>query len=154
MSEIIKHKPLPTFSIGVDCGTTTGIAVFSVADNLLFGIKSTDFFGAIDYLGGFKPNIAIVYVEIPPAFVYARNRQMQGAVRDKFSINAGGVRRESQLLAEGLRKRGLHVVEVPPIKQNKWTQEEFERHLKTDIKTNQHIRDAARIAWSYAGKKF
>lgn len=146
-----KFSPLPPISIGIDCGGATGIGVYYRRSQVLQSVHTTDFFGAKEILTPYKAD-AHVYVEIPPEFIYSRNNQQSGAVRDKHAINIGGNRREAQLLAEALRREGYSVSEVPPVRETKWNQEEFQQRLQTAIKTNQHCRDAARIAYYYAGR--
>ncbi len=149
MSESIK---LPRYSVGIDCGENTGLSFYDRAAKKLISVHTTDFFGVALLLSAFFQDEMHVYVEIPPTFIYSRNDHQSGAVRDKQAVNIGGNRREAQLLAEDLRRKGYAVSEVPPIRQTKWTQEQFEKEMQTQIKTNQHCRDAARIAFRYAGK--
>jgi hypothetical protein len=139
-------------SIGIDCGETTGIGVYNRHTQKILGVHTTDFFGVIEFLTAYDKSDMTIYVEIPPTFIYSRNKFQSGAVRDRHAVNIGGNRREAQLLAEALRREGYSVSEVPPIRKTKWNQAEYEKHLKTDIKTNQHCRDACRIAWNYAGR--
>lgn len=142
------------FRVGVDTGGFTGIGVFDCTANRLHSVHTTDFFGAREFLlNNFEKDNLKIFVEVPPEFIYARNNE-RGAVRDKKAIHIGGNRREAILLAESFRREGFDVTEVPPIRQTKWTADEFKRHLKSDLRTNQHCRDAARIAWYYAGKRF
>ncbi len=145
-------KNAARFAVGVDCGLNTGIAVYDCAASILHSVHTTDFFGAEEFLSKFLKDELSIFVEIPPQFIYARNAFQTGAVRDKHAISIGGNRREALLLAESLRRSGYHVREVPPIRAAKWTQAEFERQLKTTMKTNQHVRDSARLAYIYAGK--
>lgn len=141
------------FSVGIDTGGFTGIGVYDCRANRLHSVHTTDFFGAKEFLlGNFEKENLKIFVEVPPEFIYTRNNE-RGAVRDKKAIHIGGNRREAILLAESFRREGLDVREVPPIRQTKWTADEFKRHLKSDLRTNQHERDAARIAFLYAGKR-
>lgn len=143
------NKP---YTIGIDCGEKTGVGIYSRAADALIEIHTTDFFEVENVLSVYKA-VANIFVEVPSKFLYARNAGQRGAVRDKHAINVGGNIREAELLAEKLRRAGYSVEEVPPIQQTKWTAEQFQRYLKTDLRSNQHERDAARIAWSYASKR-
>lgn len=143
------HLP---YTIGIDCGEKTGIGIYNVAAKSLIEIHTTNFFEIETVLAAYK-HAAHIFVEVPSKFMYARNARQSGAVRDKHAINVGGNIREAELLAEKLRRAGYKVEEVPPVKQTKWTAEQFQRYLATDLRSNQHERDAARIAWTYAGKR-
>lgn len=75
----------------------------------------------------------------------------------KIAYNSGSNRRESQLLAEGLRRRGYNVVAVKPLrhvtaagatnKRGKMTAEFFSRLTGWDKPTSEHGRDAGILCW-------
>jgi hypothetical protein len=141
-------------SIGIDCGEKTGIGIFDRETGRLVCLHTTDFFGVAGFLETFKSSDELkIFVEVPAKFIYARNSRQSGAVRDKHAINIGGNIREAELMAKHLRREGFDVTEVAPVRQTKWTAEQFQRIMNSDLKTNQHERDAARIAYFYAGKK-
>ncbi|HXG86236.1 MAG TPA: hypothetical protein VNI84_19605 [Pyrinomonadaceae bacterium] len=140
--------------VGIDAGLETGIGIFDPQTQKLFAVHTTDFFGAEEYLNVLTRTARLrIFLEVPPAFVYARNAGQSGAVRDKHAINIGGNRREAQLLSKLLKRAGFDVTEVPPVRQLKWTADQFKRHLQTDLRSNQHERDAARLAYVNAGRR-
>jgi hypothetical protein len=91
-----------------------------------------------------------VVVEVPPQFVYARNKEawkhLSDAERATRICNFGQNRREGQLIAEGLRLRGFYVIEVPPVPIKKWNLEKFQVQFHTNKTANEHERDACRLA--------
>jgi hypothetical protein len=147
-------EKLPRFVAGVDPGKTTGVGVYDRTEGRIVFIHTTDFFGVADFLMRWvRISDLKVYVEIPRVFMYDRNGAQQGSVRDKMLINIGGVRREAELLAGLLRGQGFTVEEVPPITEKKWTQQKFQQITKCKRQTNEHERDACRIAFVYANKR-
>ena len=145
------QKPL---TIGVDCGEHTGIAIYDAPQKKITEFKTTDFFGAISFVKTFSKETSKIIVEVPSDFVYARNDFKQAKVRDRMCINIGLNRRESQLLAESLRRCGFAVLEVLPVRAKKWTAEQLKRYLGIDARTSQHVRDACRLAWYPSNAKF
>ena len=141
-------------TVGVDAGEVTGLAVYDARQNKITATHSTDFFGCFKFIRDFDKEAVNMVVEVPPVFIYARNASQKGAVRDKHAILIGGTRRESQLLARGLRILGYRVKEVLPVRAKKWTAEQFKRELGFEGKSNQHVRDAARLAFYHSSMRF
>lgn len=141
------------YIVGIDAGTETGIAVVRRADRSIEHLETTDFFGAFDFLSGFDKSDLKIYVEIPGTFIYARNNGQTGKVRDFHAVSIGKNIREAELLAEGLTLQGFEVVKVPPVRETKWTAEQFKLIMKSDLRTNSHERDACRLAFIYANKR-
>lgn len=150
----IVAKPKARYIAGVDPGTQTGIGVYDRGENRLVYLTTTDFFGVADW---FKRFVRIsdlkVYVEVPTTFMYDRHEETVDKLRDRRMLLTGGVRREAQLLAESLRRQGFAVEEVEPIRSKKWNAGQFNQALKWARQSNQHERDAGRIAWVYANKR-
>ncbi|MGC2239140.1 MAG: hypothetical protein WA584_23495 [Pyrinomonadaceae bacterium] len=133
-------------TVGVDCGEHTAIAVYDILKKKIIQMETTDFFGAFRIFKTLpKENITVI-VEVPAAFVYARNDFQKGSVRDLMCFHMGANRREAQLLAKGLRLWEYDVREVLPIRARKWTADQIRRELGITARTNQHIRDACRLA--------
>lgn len=139
---------------GIDAGETTGFAVYDARQNKIIQTHSTDFFGCFKFIRTFEKEEINIVVEVPPAFIYQRNDSQKGAVRDKHAILIGGNRREAQLLAKGFRILGYRVKEVLPVRAKKWTAEQFKRYLGFDERSNQHVRDAARLAYFHSSVRF
>jgi hypothetical protein len=150
----VKLAPLPRYAVGVDPGKQTGIGVYDRKHEKIVQIKTTDFWGVIPWLERtLRLTEVKVYVEINAAFMYDRNDEIEDKKRDRYMLNVGGVRREGQLLLEGLRLAGIDAEEVRPIREKKWTPEQFRALCKSNRTTNEHERDACRIAFSYANKR-
>lgn len=157
MMETLRLQKFRPFVVGVDAGATTGLAVYRRSTSKIIATKSTDFCGAIRYLTATFPNKceATIFVELPGMFMYARNDDQQEKVRDNMLIKIGGNRREAELLARMLREAGFDDVrEVAPVrKKNKWTQAQFTMYTGSYKQTNEHVRDAARLALFNANKR-
>ena len=138
----------------LDCGTNTGIAIYDFKQKKITETHSTDFFGAFKILKNLDRNITKIIVEVPASFVYNRNNNEKGPVRDSMCFKMGGTRRESQLMAIGCRLLGFSVKEVLPVRAAKWTAEDFKRYLGFDGRTNQHVRDAGRLAFFHSSDRF
>ncbi len=92
--------------VGIDCGEQTGLGIFDPQTQKLFAVHTTDFFGAEEYLNVLARTARLrIFLELPPAFIYARNAGMSGAVRDNAALKIGGNRREAQLLSKLLKQK-------------------------------------------------
>ncbi len=150
-------KPLPRYIAGVDPGVNTAVGVYDRHESRITLIASTDFFGVVPWL---TRNVRLsdlkVFVEVPPKFIFGRNTKEAGDlqyVRDRKAFLTGGIYREAVLMAEQLRREGFEVQEVPPVRQEKWDQATFKWLCKSSRETNEHERDACRIAYIYATKR-
>jgi hypothetical protein len=94
----------------------------------------------------------VIVVEVSPA-VKLGVKQFDPETRDKILVNTGGVQREAQLLAEAIRRLGFEVVQVPPIRKAKWTDEEFQLATGSHQSSNSHEKDAVRLAFHYKNKR-
>lgn len=138
---------------GVDPGTQTGVGVYDRTEDRLVYLATTDFFGVADWFKRFVRIAELkVFVEVPEIFMYDRNADLADKKRDRYLVNVGGVHREAQLLAEGLRRSGFEVEEVRPVRAKKWNSDQFKQAVKWHGQSNQHERDAGRIAWIYGAK--
>lgn len=149
-------RPLRTFIVGIDPGTTTGIALYDRKRNKILIVRSSDFFGAQSFLTDSFPHKdeVKIFVEHPSRFLYDRNAAFENATRDNALTKMGGNRREAELLAEALKRIGFDEVElVEPVREKKWTQEKFQLFTGKRQRTSQHERDAARLAVYYADKR-
>jgi very-short-patch-repair endonuclease len=139
--------------VGIDCGEHTGIAVYDILQKKIIKTHSTDFFGCFKFLKTLDKEKTVVIVEVPSDFIYHRNDKEKGMKRDKMAIVIGGNRREAQLVARGARILGFSVKEVLPVRAQKWTAEQLRRYLGVEGRTNQHIRDACRLAFYNSSMK-
>lgn len=139
---------------GIDPGTATGIGVYDRRTQRIEMITTTDFFGVVPWLTRMLRIADVkVYVEVPGKFMYARNDENDSKIRDDILIKAGGNRREAVLLAKSLLLSGFDVEEVLPIRDEKWDARKFRQITRSARETNQHERDACRIALVYANKR-
>lgn len=144
---------LKTLTVGVDAGATTGIAVWSENYKLFRAVFSTDFKGAVRFFAEWTlKEMSCVVVEIPPKFTYARNDVAAGRARDAKQKMQAGNRREAECLAAVLEVFGYEVARVAPVRAAKWTPEQLRRYTGYEKRTNEHMRDAARLAFLHAGK--
>lgn len=131
-------------SIGIDPGKTTGLAI--AENGVLQSLESTDFWGAFytvkhfieicKYNADFEKDVLVV-IEVPTT---KANWHGAGA-----SHNVGRVCRESELLAEGIKRLGATVITQHP--QGKLNQKQFARITGWTKRTNQHCRDAAMMVY-------
>lgn len=140
------------YTIGIDTGQKTGIGVWDNALQKLHTVNTTDFFGVEIFLANFKRSEIIIYVEIPKSFIYSRHAGQRGAVRDITAIKIGKNIREAELVFETLWRGGYNVKSVPPIHEKKWDQKTFEQRIGSEIKTNEHVRDAVRLSFYYSNR--
>lgn len=145
----------PSFVVGIDPGASTGVGILRWSDDKVMWWGTRDFFSVQDLLvANFRePQDVKVIVEVPPDFAYARNDHLEGKVRDNYIFKAGGNRREAQLLAGAIRKLGFDVVEVSPVREEKWTSEKMRLFARSSKRSNQHERDAVRLALHYKTKR-
>lgn len=144
--------------IGIDAGINTGLVIYDQIQKKVIHLRTTDFFGALTTLtrycgkdeSSWGRGSVTVFVELPGRLVYARNEDRTGSVRDDMIHKMGGNRREAQLIAAGLRWLGFtDVREVPPVREKKWNQKQFELATRMKARTSEHERDAARLAIFY-----
>jgi hypothetical protein len=155
MTTFAAHKP---FLVAIDPGRTTGLAVYGRSKDRIIYLTSGDFFSIQRILSGMfpEPDQAMVLIEHPPQFTYRRNRGSDDRMNrgDAHAFAVGGNRREAELLAGAIKLLGFKSVElVSPINQPKWDQRKFEMFAKIHRQTNEHERDAARLAIYYANKR-
>lgn len=141
-------------TLAIDCGEKSGLAIYDAQSREITKVLTTDFFGVFTFLKTLERESVNVIVEVPPQFVYARNSGNSGAVRDKMAFQIGGNRREAQLIARGARILGFAVKEVLPVRATKWTAEQLKRETGFSEKTNQHCRDAIRLAVFHSSPVF
>lgn len=144
------------FTVGIDPGTSTGVGVLRNSDNKVMAWVTKDFFSVQEFIEntfeGDRERVRI-YVEHPPKFIYGRNRGKEGSERDHFMGDAGGNRREAQLLFESLRRQGWDVELVAPVREKKWDAQRFRLFTGSANRANQHEMDAVRLAVYYANKR-
>lgn len=138
--------------IGIDPGVKTGIAWMRVRPMEIEQVETTTFWGAYEQLkeiADSDPNATkqiIVVIEnggsISPVFHNAKTK----AAQNKTAKRVGGNNRESDLLAEGIRRMGFRVFRATP-RQTKKSAEYMRRVTGYEGRTNEHNRDAIMMIW-------
>lgn len=134
--------------VGIDPGTATGIADYDVVAGELCIVECWRFWIAYEFLVSFYDRSStLVIVEdaslISPTF---HHKALTEAAKAKTSQRVGQVKRESQLLIEGLRRAGFFVQGVKP--RGKMNADQFKRLTGWQGKTNSHSRDAGAMAFN------
>ena len=163
-------RPTPTrYFIGLDPGSTTGLALYDADRRFLMRCLSGSFWeisqlieeqtfpegnsmqeAFVSVLGDDAVPVALVVIEDSrrlPLFARNRSRQMTREARDKLCRNVGRIDRDIGLWDEWLKARGYQVLMVQPSREPKWSAEKLERITGWSLRTNEHGRDAARLVW-------
>lgn len=138
------------FLIGIDGGVNTGVAQWDRKQQKLLRVSTMTFWEAFDWIVTEQiPEVTEIMIEAPqkirPTFDHGASARK---IREKIAGNVGGVKRESALLAEGLRRRGFTVTEVKP-DSAKWDVKYFQQITKWKDRTSQHGRDAVKLVFGY-----
>lgn len=133
--------------VAIDPGVKTAVAV--LADGEYTAMWTVSFWGAYELVRGtFEPlDVNVVVVEVATdTFIWQPNARSRASVAKALRVaqDVGAVRREGQLLAEGLRDRFTVITRPPP---GKLTAERFALLTGYKARTNQHERDAGLLAW-------
>jgi hypothetical protein len=143
------RRAFPQFLIGIDCGVSTGVAVYDRKAKKYEGLYALDFWRVLQFVLTFNRSDVLIVIENPALnqFSYARHRQV-GRDALKIARNAGGNCREAELLIAGLQLWKYEVWEIKPVAK-KWTAEQFKRHTGYEGSTNEHVRDAGALVYGY-----
>ncbi|MCP9290034.1 hypothetical protein [Gracilimonas sediminicola] len=137
------------YAIGIDGGVNTGFAVWDRKEKKFAELTSEDFWEVFSTITSlYPPALVDIYVEDP-----SKNKPVffkKGANNHKKMLkvaqNVGGVKRETELLIEGLEKEGYEVQRVRP-GSAKWDADTFKNMTKYKGRTNEHSRDAGRLVF-------
>lgn len=133
--------------IGIDPGVHTGLA--DVIDGEIY-LEECDFWGAYEYLTErvrLRSMVDLVVIEIATdSHVWHQGGKTTVAKAARTGQHVGAVRREGELLAEGLRRAGFNVKTVPP--RGKLDSRRFGAITGYVGRTNAHKRDAGLMAWT------
>lgn len=141
------HRGELVHVIGIDPGKTTGFADYDVDAGELCLVESWSFWLTFEFvLSFYDRSSTLVIVEdaslISPTFHHAAHSE---AAKAMTSQRVGQVKRESQLLIEGLRRAGFFVQGVKP--RGKINATQFQRLTGWQGRTNQHSRDAGILTY-------
>ncbi len=138
------------YVIAVDPGQNTGVAVYSVPKDKILNCYTKDFFTVQEFLSnsfGDCMDQCVVYVETPQKMLYDRHESQMRKEELTIMYKAGENRREAELLARAIKHIGFSKVKaINPIRKEKWKQSDFELATGLKQRTNEHERDATRIA--------
>ena len=134
------------FVIGIDPGTHTGFAVYSVERRSFNDLLTLTFWEAFDKVLEYPPESTKVIIEVPSTNTVWQAMPKTG-IRpiQRQAVNVGRVIREAELLAEGIFSRGYLVIKSNPI--GKADKRRFQRITGFMGRLNQHQRDAGMLCW-------
>ena len=148
---------MKTLFIAIDPGVINGIVTYFPEDNEI-NLRTCNFWTAIRYLQASKRialthGLAIkVYCEDPGLIsnMYARHFKNEGGFREilKKAQNVGSNKRSAQLIIEYCLAQEITIVPVKPIRRGrggKLNNDAVELWIGSQVKTNQHCRDAIMI---------
>lgn len=144
------NDPLTTcrYIVGVDPGVNTGYAEFDRVEKT-WELLTLDFWTVFERLR-VRVDVFVVIenpADIRPVF---ERYGVRGKSQLRVAQNVGGVKREAQLLIDGLKRCDIPVAPVAPVRAQKWTAEDIRRILGISARSSEHARDAARLAHKYA----
>lgn len=137
--------------VGIDAGTHTGLAVWKTGEKRLMRVETLDFWSAYDAVQAYPKDTTLVVIENPAAIRGQYGRHVKaGRVGLNIAQKVGGVKRESELFAQGLERLGYVVVRVTP-QGGKWDAATFQRITLWKGRTSSHARDASRLVVGHLG---
>ncbi len=138
------------YVIGVDPGVRTGVAEFDRKARA-WKLYTSDFWQLYETFRAYEfPADLLVVVEDPARNRPVFDRGVTGRRRLHVAQSVGGVKREATLLIEGLRRVGVAVIPVAPVRAQKWDAAALAAAIGYTRATNEHERDAARLARMYS----
>jgi len=140
------------FAIGIDGGKKTGFAVWDRSMHEFMKLESCDFWTAYKYVvDHFTPKNAELFIEDPSQNkpVFMKKGVRNNKAFSKVAQNVGGVKRETNLLIEGIELEGFDVKRIVPRKgiMTKIKAEPFRNITGYEGRTNEHSRDAAMMVF-------
>ncbi|GAB5518814.1 MAG: hypothetical protein RhofKO_10650 [Rhodothermales bacterium] len=144
----------PHLILGIDPGTTTGLAAYYPSTQRLTECTSAAFWQVLHLVRTTYPpegragigKVAAVIVEDARSLpLYARHRNTKREARDRVARNVGRVDMVTTLIIEWLQAKGYHVQTETPQRRKKWDADTLARLTGYTLPTNEHGRDAARL---------
>lgn len=145
-------EPTSSYAIGIDAGSTTGLAVWDGNEEEIVELKTLSFWSCIQHViteyppGDDGPTI---YIEDPTQIgaIYDRHRGSSGPKMWKIAQNVGAVKRETELLITKFEQLGYVVCAVKPAGK-KWDAETCEQITGYNgSPNNQDVRDAIKLVY-------
>lgn len=131
------------FYIGIDCGTKTGLAVWSIRQKAFLSLQTTKIHWAMDTVRKIAEATA-VFVVVEDA------RQVRFGTDPFKAQGAGSVKRDARIWEDFLTDLNIPFEMVKPNKRaTKKSAEEFRQLTGYQGQTSSHGRDAALLVYSY-----
>jgi hypothetical protein len=138
--------------IGIDPGTATGFALWDASERAFLVICSASFFDACTMLrkAAERYDVRACVVEDSRALpIYQRNRGAKGQALAAVGRSVGVTDRDTTLWLDLCERLGIPAVAAKPQKRGKWKADDLARITGYDARTNQHGRDAGRLAYEH-----
>jgi hypothetical protein len=140
----MKHEP--TYIVGIDPGTTTGLAIYR--DGELIRLLGKPFWEVYDIVARADADLALVIEDARSMPRFAKNRHTSGGIEAHVAVGRSiGVTDAHAALWETL---AIHLGIPYLLRQPsgaKWDADDLKTRTGWAHPTNQHSRDAARIAY-------
>lgn len=129
--------------IGIDAGTTTGVAAWDSAGKTFNEITSMQIHRAMDLVLRYHRTGELACVRVEDA------RQVRFGTDKNKAQGAGSIKRDASIWEDFLKDYKIPFKMVRPQKPlTKWDAERFKRQTGYEGKTNSHSRDAALIVYN------
>jgi len=136
----------PTYIVGIDPGTTTGLAIYE--NGVLIRLLGKPFWSVYDIIRNADADLALVIEDARAMPRFAKNRHVHGSIEAHVAVGRSiGVTDAHAALWESLAQHlGIPYLLRQP-SGAKWDAEDLAIRTGWAHPTNQHSRDAARIAY-------
>jgi len=134
------------FVIGIDPGKNTGFAVYDRHTRQLQILETLDFWKVYGRMRSFRlEDVPLIVVEVPETKHIWHTPPDNVKALQRQAVTVGGVIREAVLLADGIEGLGFTVKRKHPL--GKCTHAKFAALTGWNKRTDEHQRDAGRLAW-------
>ncbi|OZC04030.1 hypothetical protein BSZ36_14180 [Rubricoccus marinus] len=152
---MLPPNPPRVLYLGIDPGTTTGLALADGADGRLVSVASAGPLATVRHLDALAREHAAgavlvrgVWIEDSrPLPIYARNRNANRGERDRIARAVGHTDLLTGFYADLCASHGWAVALVEPKRVAKWDADTLRRLAGWEARTNEHGRDAARLVF-------
>lgn len=132
--------------IGIDPGQETGLAV--LLDGAIAELLTARPAGALELICTLRPRL-VVYEDSRPDTVYPRPGQSRRAMLH-IARSVGQIDLQSRDIEELCAREGIECIGVTPLRKGaKLNAKQFAVLTGWTGRSNQHTRDAAKVAWPY-----
>lgn len=141
-------RPDARFVLGIDPGTTTGLAAFCPSVRRLAFVDSAGPLATLRLITAWhrEGRLAAAVIEDSRGLpIYARHGRANKGQRDRIARNVGRVDCLTDLYVSLLDSLGVPVTSAEPARAKKWDADTLRRVTGWTDRTNEHGRDAARL---------